>query len=58
MAKCPYCGKKLVQDEMYCWHCEQDVTDSTSYQNKPKKPLKIMEKLKSIKEYVKKFKKK
>ena len=36
MPNCPYCGKKLVEDERYCYFCEQDVVDRESYKNKPK----------------------
>ena len=53
MAKCPYCGKELVENEMYCWHCEQDVTDRTSYKNKIQKPLKD-----KIKDFFRKFRQK
>ena len=29
MEKCPYCGKKLREDERYCDFCEQDLTGPT-----------------------------
>ena len=29
MEKCPYCGKKLKEDERYCDFCEQDLTGPT-----------------------------
>tara|TARA_Y100000031_G_scaffold110138_1_gene121213 strand:+ start:115 stop:447 length:333 start_codon:yes stop_codon:yes gene_type:complete len=67
MANCPYCGKVLVENEMYCWHCEQALHDKESYknkppkhQNKPSKPLKerIEIFLKPIIDYFKKFKSK
>ena len=37
MPNCPYCGKKLVEGERYCYFCEQDVEDRESYKNRPKK---------------------
>ena len=27
MAKCPYCGKKVGQNERYCSHCENDISE-------------------------------
>lgn len=36
MAKCPYCSKELVDNERYCWHCEQDVTKIQDEEEKPK----------------------
>jgi len=35
MAKCPYCNRELTADEMYCWHCEADVSDIKNKQEKP-----------------------
>lgn len=27
MIKCPYCGKELTQNERFCWHCENDISE-------------------------------
>ena len=27
--RCPYCGKKIAEDERYCYHCEQDISKTT-----------------------------
>ncbi|MEK6948865.1 MAG: hypothetical protein AABX34_01495 [Nanoarchaeota archaeon] len=35
MPKCPYCGRKMTEHEMYCWNCEQDVS---KIKNKSEKP--------------------
>jgi len=24
-SKCPYCGRKLVEDEIYCYFCDQEI---------------------------------
>jgi predicted amidophosphoribosyltransferase len=36
MAKCPYCGKELVADERYCFHCENDLSKWVDKEQKPK----------------------
>lgn len=53
MPDCPYCGKKLVEGERYCYFCDQDTQDKESYKNKPGKPVKermkpLIDKIKSI----------
>jgi len=25
MTKCPYCGRKLIEEERYCFFCEQEI---------------------------------
>jgi predicted amidophosphoribosyltransferase len=35
MAKCPYCGKKLSENERYCWHCENDLSKMRDELEKP-----------------------
>jgi predicted amidophosphoribosyltransferase len=36
MTKCPYCGKELVADERYCFHCENDLSKLVNKEQKPK----------------------
>ena len=36
MAKCPYCGKRLVKHERYCWHCENDLSKWVDKEQSPK----------------------
>ena len=57
MPNCPYCGKKLVEDERYCYFCEQDVEDRESYKNRPKKQKEGRGFLSSIVKYFKNLKK-
>jgi predicted amidophosphoribosyltransferase len=35
MAKCPYCGKEVSKDEMFCWHCENDLSELKNKLEKP-----------------------
>lgn len=35
MVKCPYCGKVLNENEMYCWYCEVDLTELKNKREKP-----------------------
>lgn len=36
MAKCPYCGKGLGENERYCFHCENDISKTADKEEKPK----------------------
>ena len=33
--RCPYCKKELTENEMYCWHCEADLTELKNKREKP-----------------------
>ncbi len=35
MIKCPYCGRKLVEHERYCYFCEQDLSKVVDALEKP-----------------------
>lgn len=35
MAKCPYCGKEVSKNEMYCWYCENDLSELKNKLEKP-----------------------
>ena len=35
MVKCPHCGKELTENEMYCWNCENDVSDIKNKRERP-----------------------
>ena len=35
MPKCPYCGRKLTENEMFCLHCEQDVSKIKEKMERP-----------------------
>lgn len=37
MVKCPYCKRELTKNEMYCMHCEADLTELKNEQEKPGK---------------------
>ena len=55
MTECPYCGRKLLEDERYCYFCDQDVSKVVDRINEPaKKP----EKTKPISAYCVKCNKK
>jgi len=36
MTDCPYCGKEIGEDERYCWHCENDLSEIKDKKEKPK----------------------
>jgi predicted amidophosphoribosyltransferase len=36
MARCPNCGKKLGEDERYCFHCENDLSKVVDKEQSPK----------------------
>lgn len=48
MKNCPYCGKELALDEMFCYYCEQDLSDTESYKNKPKEKKPLLRKIKEF----------
>jgi len=55
MAKCPYCYRKLEDEERYCYFCDQDVGKEKDKDERPdidKPEYDIYEK---IKEYVKRL---
>jgi len=35
MVKCPHCGKIIKENEMFCWNCENDVSDIKNEMEKP-----------------------
>jgi len=35
-ARCPYCGRRLVKTERYCWFCEHDVSNVVDEEEKPR----------------------
>jgi len=35
MAKCPYCHRNVTVNEMYCLHCEADLSEQKNKQEKP-----------------------
>lgn len=34
MPKCPYCGKDLEEDEIYCYFCEQEIKQKKTKKDK------------------------
>lgn len=36
MATCPYCGKEVGENERYCWHCENDISEIANEEQSPK----------------------
>ena len=45
---CPYCGRELAENEMFCYYCEQDVSDTESYKNKPKEKKGFLKIIKDV----------
>ncbi len=37
MTKCPYCGRNLVEDERYCYFCEQEISKYKGMKKAPEK---------------------
>ena len=35
MVKCPHCGKIVSKNEMFCWNCENDLTELKNKMEKP-----------------------
>ncbi len=35
MTKCPHCGKEVGKDEMFCWNCENDISELKNKREKP-----------------------
>ena len=36
MVNCPYCGKKVGENERYCLHCENDLSEIRDKEQKPR----------------------
>ena len=51
MTKCPYCGRELIEDELYCFFCDQDVSKKQRREEKTKKTIKPAEKPKTFPAY-------
>jgi uncharacterized OB-fold protein len=35
--KCPHCGKNVSEKEMFCWNCDEDISDLKIELEKPGK---------------------
>ena len=59
MTKCPYCGRNLIEDELYCFFCEEDVSKAADKTETPKrKKVKKTVKERTINAYCVKCRKK
>ena len=52
MTKCPYCGRKTVEDELYCYFCDQEIKELNKLDKK--KDLSSLSELKVEPKVVKK----